>query len=111
MARGDVQSDLYIALGSGTQDIQPGSGDEYLVTGLYSEGSTSGAYLLGRSGGSTTGSLRAGPRGNNSNPDSRWGLAGWGLRPIKFIIDNTNFIQIIGDTAGIDVGYSAIETK
>ena len=111
MARGDVQSDLYIALGSGTQDIQPADGDEYLVTGLYSEGTSSGAYLLGRSGGSTTGSLRAGPRGNNSNPDSRWGLAGWGLRPVKFIISYTNFIQIIGDTGGIDVGYSAIETK
>jgi hypothetical protein len=110
MARGDVQADWYIALGSGTVDIQPGSGDEYVLLVVLSEEVGTSAMLSGRAGGSTTGLFITGGYGA-SGEDSRMGVGGQGVHPIQVFMTNGNFMQIVGDTAGIDVGYGAMETK
>jgi len=110
MARGDVQADWYIALGSGTVDIQPGGGDEYVLLVVLSEEVGTSAYQKGRAGGDTTGIFQSGGYGA-SGEDSRVGVGGQGVHQIQVFLTNGNFFQIAGDTSGVDVGYGAMETK
>ena len=110
MARGDVQSDWYIALGAATVDIQPGSGDEYVLLIILSEEVSTSAYCAGRAGSDTTGNFMTGGYGA-AGEDSRFGLGGQGVHQIQILLTNGNFFQIGGDNSGVDVGYGAVETK
>ena len=61
MARGDIRSDWYVALGTSNLDIQPADGDEYLITGWASE--SNGPLIHGRAGSDHTGPFQLGDFG------------------------------------------------
>ena len=107
MARGDIRSDWYVALGTSNLDIQPADGDEYLITGWASE--TNGPVVHGRAGSDHTGAFQLGDFGATTGNASA--LDNSGFTPVKIPITYANFIEFDGQTSGVDIGYSILETK
>jgi len=107
MARGDIRSDWYVALGTSNLDIQPADGDEYLITGWASE--TNGPVIHGRAGSDHTGPFQLGDFGAMTANASIIDTSGY--TPVKIPITYANFIEFDGQNAGVDIGYSILETK
>ena len=107
MARGDIRSDWYVALGTSNLDVQPADGDEYLITGWASE--TNGPVVHGRAGSDHTGAFQLGNFGAMTGNASILDTSGY--TRLKIPITYGNFIEFDGQTSGVDIGYSILETK
>ena len=103
MARGDVVSDSYVAIGNGaTVDIQPASGDEWVVTWIGA--STGGVGIRGNDGSNATDDLVFGNTGQ-----IQMMLTG---RPFRLIITNAQYFRFAEEGTANETGmYSAIKSK
>ena len=110
MARGDVVSDSYVAIGNGaTVDIQPASGDEWVVTWIGA--STGGVGIRGNDGSNATDDLVFGNTGSNTNETGQIQMMLTG-RPFRLIITNAQYFRFAEQGTANETGmYSAIKSK
>ena len=110
MARGDVVSDSYVEIGNGaTVDIQPASGDEWIVTWIG--GSTGGIGLRGNDGANQTSDWVFANRGNNTNVSGQIQQMLTGL-PLRLVITNSQYIQFAEEGSANETAmYSAVKSK
>ena len=109
MASGDVVSDNAVTLGDNTTvDIQPASGDEWLMTHLLVD-STSWR-LRGTDGTDDTQNLQLGLFGGTTTVPTK--LEDIGLHPLKLMLTNTMRLLIKNESgAEKDFMYSAVKMK
>lgn len=110
MAIDDVISDESLALGgSATTNVQPASGDEWLVTGFIVNGGVADTYFVPPSGTDNYGGpLRAGETSVSGGSQ----LMYQGDRGLRMLITNSEYFGIHNDNgSGRIAFYFAIKTK
>jgi hypothetical protein len=108
MAADDIVSDLDEQISAGAeQDIQPSSGDEWLVKNFFFE-DTGEWYLLSTDDDGHANTGRYADMADETQND----FAVVGLRPLTYLVTNTNYIRLDNGSGGTkNMGFSAIKTK
>lgn len=110
MARGDVQTDGYIAISlNGTTTIQPGSGDEWMVTEIFAD-TPNGRFEMG-DGSDFSDSIELPPAGGNTAATQALQLSAFSYAPRKLFITNSQYIRLQAAGAATIFSWTAIETK
>jgi hypothetical protein len=113
MARGDVQAVWHISLASNaTHDIQPGSGDEWVLREFQCDASAA-ANVEGGDGSNFSQPFQTiYPGAASGGAETDWSSGGKNAHTHRFLIDNGEFIRIINQSGATKTfGYGAMEIK
>jgi hypothetical protein len=113
MARGDVQAVWHISLASnGTHDIQPGSGDEWMLSEMLGDKDACN-NMEGGDGSNFTGVFETiFPGASSGASEAPFMAGGKQATSWSFYMTNGEFIRIINQSGTTQViGYGALETK
>lgn len=112
MAKNDVTSDWELSIsGTSTASVQPGSGVEWMVTGVYSTvGNVTDVSIYVTSADSALSfALAAGETGAVVTADARY-MPGTGMA--KWMVSNSEYFRIRNDNSSSRTSaFSAIQTK